>query len=199
MRRRFWIILLVSGALFRPDTAVASDQAHKHSISLSTDTLTWAIDGYSVIGSYEHSAYPKLRFHAEVFGIKLPESIIDSYEPNQGEGWQRRIDGAFMLSVDHHPLPRLKGLHWGAGFNVQRSTVSRTGFASFQEYDTFEPIVRVGYQWFPLGSAGLFITPYAVLGFPIHLSEPDAVGGEVYEEAAVLPVASVQLGWRFPM
>ena len=199
MRPRFLMILLVSGALIRPDSAAASDQEHKHHISLSTDSLTWAIDGYSVIGSYEHSACPKLRFHAEVFGIKLPESIIDSYEPNQGEGWQRRIDGAFMLCVDHHPLSQLKGLHWGAGFNVQRSTVSRVGFASSQEYATFEPIVRVGYPWFPLGSAGLFITPYAVLGFPIHLSEPDAIGGEVYEEAAVLPVASVQLGWRFPL
>ena len=199
MRLPLLMFVLFSSSLLPSGIANAKGLAPQNYVSLSTDSLTWVIDGYSFIGSYEHSACPKLRFHAEVFGIELPESIIDNYEPNQGEGWHRRIDGALMFSVDHHPMDQLKGLHWGAGFNVQRSTVSRAGFSSSQEYDTFEPIVRIGYQWFPFGSSGLFITPYAVLGFPIHLSEPDAIGGEVYEEAAVLPVASVQLGWRFPL
>ena len=199
MRLYLGMIALASVSLFKPGDALAIQLAPNHQLSLSTDSLTWAIDGYSAIATYEHATSPKLRFHAEVFGIALPESIIDSYEPNHGEGWRRRIDAAFMLSVDHHPFAELKGLHWGAGFNVQRSTVSRAGFASSEEYDTFEPIVRLGYQWFPFAPSGLFITPYAALGFPIHLSEPDAIDGEVYEEAAVLPVASVQLGWRFAL
>ena len=166
-------------------------------ISISTDSLTWAISGYSVIGSYEVHKIPFLRFHVEAFGIELPEALIDQYEPNAGEGWQRRIDGALMLSADYHPFEKVSGFHIGGGFNIQRSTVSRGGTETSQ-FETFEPIIRTGFQWFPF-KEGLFITPYFVLGIPIHLNEPDSIGGEVYEEAAILPVGSVQIGWRFPL
>ncbi len=166
-------------------------------ISISTDSLTWAINGYSIIGTYELIKTPYFRYHVEAFGIEIPESSIDRYEPNKGDGWQRRIDGALMLSVDYHPFEKLRGIHVGGGFNIQRSTVSRGGSESTQ-FSTFEPIIRTGFQWFPFNN-GLFITPYFVLGIPIHLSEPEDIDGDVYKEAAILPVASVQVGWRFPI
>ncbi len=185
--------------LLAPEVAQAERKHAPHSVSVSTDSLTWVIGGYSLIGTYIAKELPSFRFHGEVFGIELPESILDAHEPNRGEGWQRRIDGALMLSVDHHPFAGLRGFHWGAGFNVQRSTLGRRNHQGSSTYETFEPIVRVGYQWFPVRDGGLFITPYAVLGFPIHLNEPPAIDGEVYGEAAILPVASVQIGWRFPL
>ena len=181
-----------SGAQARPETP-------QQRVSLSTDSLTWPLEGYSVIGTYEMPSLDQFRFHLEVFGIELPGSILDSYAPNKGEGWQRRVDGALMLSVDHHPFHGLKGFHWGTGFNVQRSTVSRTGHAGSEGYTTFEPILRLGYQWFPKDGLGFFITPYLAFGFPIHLNEPGAIDGEVYEEAAILPLGSIQIGWRFPL
>lgn len=187
-------ILLV--AISSTATAQETPEQPLSAFSVSTDSLTWVIDGYSVIGTYESRTQPYLRYHVEVFGIKLPESLIDGYEPNTGEGWQRRIDGAIMLSVDYHPFANLHGLHFGGGFNLQRSTVSRGGTETSQ-FATFEPVVRAGFQWFPFDQ-GLFLSPYFVLGFPFHLSEPQAIDGEVYEEAAILPVGSVQIGWRFP-
>ena len=187
--------ILVAG-ISLPAAAQEPSEKSLSAFSLSTDSLTWVINGYSVIGTYEVQAQPYLRYHVEVFGIKLPESLIDGYEPNTGEGWQRRIDGALMLSVDYHPFDKLRGLHFGGGFNVQRSTVSRGGTETSQ-FATFEPIVRTGFQWLPFGQ-GFFVSPYFVLGFPFHLNEPQAIDGEVYEEAAILPVGSVQIGWRFP-
>ncbi len=195
----FAIVFIAASLPLTPAAAQASPGTGAQQVSLSTDAITWPFDGYSIIASYETARLDGLRFHLEVFGLALPESVIDSYAPNTGEGWQRRVDRALMLSVDHHPFEGMKGLHWGAGFNVQGSTVSRTGHSPAEAYATFEPILRLGYQWFPSARSGLFITPYAALGFPIHLSQPEAIGGEVYGEAAILPVASVQIGWRFPM
>ena len=192
-------LMVVGSLVMMAQAAQAMSAPSTKQLSLSTDSLTWALDGYSVIGSSELPQLQGLRFHLEAFGIKLPESIIDGYGPNTGDGWQRRIDWAIMLSVDHHPFGGLKGLHWGAGFNVQESTVSRKSSPQTESYATFEPLVRLGYQWFPRAGTGLFITPYVALGFPIHLSEPGAIEGDVYEEAAILPVGSIQIGWRFPL
>jgi len=169
-----------------------------NNISIGTDSITWAVEGYSLIASYENDRQPKLRYHAEVFGIRVPDAYLDGYEPNTGEGWQRSIDWAAMLTVDHHPFRGLPGLHWGAGFNVQQSTLNRAGMSPTTTFETFEPIVRIGYQWFPFGE-GLFVSPYAAVGIPLHLSEPDPIGGETFEEGWLLPVASIQLGWRFPL
>ena len=72
--------------------------------SLGTDSLTWAIDGYSLIGTWERASLPGLRWHVEAFGIEIPEGLIDGFEGNTGEGWRRRIDLALMLSADHHPF-----------------------------------------------------------------------------------------------
>ena len=118
--------------------------------SLSTDSLTWVIDGYSVIASFEVKRTPYLRYHIEAFGIDIPESLIDGYPPNEGERWSRRIDGAIMLSVDYHPFAKAQGLHVGGGFNLQSSTVSRKTNTRSEQFTTFEPILRTGYQWFPL-------------------------------------------------
>ena len=194
----FRMMSLLLGCLlsFEKD-AVAEDTASPSFISISTDSLTWAIDGYSIIGTYEVHKVPFIRFHVEAFGIQVPDSLIDSYEPNLGEGWQRRINGALMLSADYHPFKSVRGFHVGGGFNIQRSTVSRGGVETSQ-FETFEPIIRTGFQWYPFNQ-GLFITPYFVIGIPIHLNEPEAIGGERYEEAAVLPVGSIQIGWRFPL
>ena len=194
----FRMMSLLLGCLlsFEKD-AVAEDTASPSFISISTDSLTWAIDGYSIIGTYEVHKVPFIRFHVEAFGIQVPDSLIDSYEPNFGEGWQRRINGALMLSADYHPFKSVRGFHVGGGFNIQRSTVSRGGVETSQ-FETFEPIIRTGFQWYPFNQ-GLFITPYFVIGIPIHLNEPEAIGGERYEEAAVLPVGSIQIGWRFPL
>lgn len=189
--------LLLSCLLSSERDAVADNAGAPSFLSISTDSLTWAIDGYSIIGTYEVHKVPFIRFHLEAFGIDIPESLIDSYEPNYGEEWQRRIDGALMLSADYHPFKSVRGFHIGGGFNIQRSTVSRGG-AETSQFATFEPIIRTGFQWYPFNQ-GLFITPYFVLGIPIHLSEPEAIGGERYEEAAILPVGSVQVGWRFPL
>ena len=189
---------LLLGCLISSEAhALTTPSAAPSFFSISTDSLTWAIDGYSIIGTYEVHKVPFLRFHVEAFGIQIPESLIDSYEPNYGEDWQRRIDGALMLSADYHPFKSIRGFHIGGGFNIQRSTVSRGG-AENSQFEIFEPIIRTGFQWYPFNQ-GLFITPYVVLGIPIYLNEPDAIGGERYEEAAVIPVGSVQVGWRFPL
>ena len=187
-------LLLATVALASHSVAAEPSQDR---YSLGTDSLTWAIDGYSLIGTWERASLPGVRWHVEAFGIEIPEGLVDGFEGNTGEGWRRRIHLALMLSADHHPLAALPGLHWGAGFNVQRTSVSRRGIDGEQTYDLIEPIVRVGYQWFPLADVGLFLTPYMVLGVPIHLSEPEPIGGQAYKEAALLPAASVQVGWRF--
>ena len=191
-------ILLVLGCLLSSERVAVADNAIEPSfLSISTDSLTWVIDGYSIIGTYEVHKVPFLRFHVEVFGIEVPKSLIDGYEPNYGEDWQRRIDGALMMSADYHPFKSIRGFHIGGGFNIQRSTVSRGG-AENSQFEIFEPIIRTGFQWYPFNQ-GLFITPYFVLGIPMYLTEPELIGGERYEEAAVLPVGSIQIGWRFPL
>jgi len=194
MMKRNLVLAMFALVLLDPAAAHAAEDR----VSIGTDSITWVVDGYSVIASYENDRQPKLRYHAEVFGIRVPDAYLDDYEPNTGEGWQRSIDWAVMLTVDHHPFERLPGLHWGAGFNVQQSTLSREGMTPTTTFETFEPIVRLGYQWFPFGE-GLFISPYAAVGIPLHLSEPDPIGGETFEEGWLLPVASLQLGWRFPL
>ena len=148
--------------------------------SLGTDSLTWAIDGYSLIGTWERASLPGLRWHVEAFGIEIPEGLIDL----RGQRLAAPYRPGALASADYHPFAALPGLHWGAGFNVQRTSVSRRGIDGEQTYNLIEPIMRAGYQWFPLADVGLFPTPYMVLGVPIHLSEPEPIGGQAYQGGA---------------
>ena len=195
----YFLVNLLGPAIAFADSPSSSEQTRPPHVSFSTDSLTWVLGGYSGIVTYEVGQKPKWRIHLEVFGLEFPESYVEDNDANKGEGWMRSIDWGVMLSVDHHPFRKVPGFHWGIGCNVQRSSVERAGIALEATFDTLEPLLRVGYQWYPFDDIGFFVVPYAALGFPIHLGEPDPVGGEIFQDDSwVLPVASVQMGWRFP-
>lgn len=170
-----------------------------HSVDLATDSLVWALDGYSAIVAYQHRDFPTLRLHVETFGLTFPDTFVDLNDANADEGWERVIDSAFMLALDHHPSAAYPEFHYSAGFNIQSSTLSRKGLIGSTTLQTFELLLTVGYRWKPLAGWDLFVTPYAALGIPFETNSPDALGGEVYEEPVIQWIGSVRVGWNFQL
>ena len=168
-------------------------------LDVATDSLVWALDGYSLILGAEHPEFENFRLHVEIFGLTYPDTFIDLNEANANEGWERVIDQAFMLAVDHHPLDEWPGFHYSAGFNIQSSTITRKGLTGETSFSTFELLLTVGYRFKPVDTWELFVTPYAAIGLPMEISTPDELGGQVFEEPLIQWVGSVRVGWTFPL
>ena len=199
MNRVYSTTLALCSTLLLSSVSQASPTSQVHAIDVATDSLVWFLDGYSAIVGYQHSDYPNLRLHAEVFGLTFPDSFIDLNEVNANEGWERVIDQAFMLALDHYPFEQLPGLHYGAGFNIQSSTLSRKGLIGSTTLQTFELLLSLGFRLKPFEAWDLFLTPYAAIGIPFETNTPESLGGEVFEEPVIQWVGSVRIGWTFQL
>lgn len=197
MNRVYSTTLALCSTLLLSSVSQASPTSQVHAIDVATDSLVWALDGYSAIVAYQHRDFPTLRLHVETFGLTFPDTFVDLNDANADEGWERVIDAAFMLALDHHPIAAYPEFHYSAGFNVQSSTLSRKGLIGSTTLQTFELLLTVGYRWKPLADWDLFVTPYAALGIPFETNLPDALGGEVYEEPVIQWIGSVRVGWNF--
>ena len=191
-------LLALCISLVAPATTHAS-QKEIVAIDVATDSLVWVLDGYSAIVAFQHPDYPDFRLHTEVFGLTFPDTFVDLNAANADEGWERVIDSAFMLALDHHPIQDIPELHYSVGFNVQSSTLSRKGLIGSTTLTTFELLLMTGYRWVPFSTWDLFVTPYLAIGIPFETNTPDALGGEVFEEPTIQWVGSVRVGWTFEL
>ncbi len=192
-------LVMTTLMLSHSEARAAEPEQELLTLDVATDSLVWALDGYSLILGAEYSQFPDFRIHLEVFGLTYPDTFIDLNEANADEGWERVIDQAFMFAVDHHPLDEWPGFHYSAGFNIQSSTITRKGLTGKTSFSTFELLLTVGYRFKPVDTWELFVTPYAAIGLPMEISTPDQLGGQVFEEPLIQWVGSVRVGWTFPL
>ena len=165
-------------------------------LGVSTDATPWLLRGYSVILNVEPPATPHLRTSLEVWGMDFPDFAIEQSPDNAGEGWRRRVDVGVAPAVAWHPWQEARGFHTGVMLNAMRSTVTRSGHAGLARFWTAEAVPRVGFRWFPIPDAGLFVDPWLGLGVLAQLGSPDAVGTQTYAEPRLQPLGTVHIGWR---
>lgn len=165
-------------------------------LSLASDPIAWALDGYSGIVMVEPAGLPGWRISAEFFSLTFPEAVVNLSESNREGAWSREVTGSGVIYLDHHPSADGAGWHYGGAVNLMFSRVTRDGISGEGRLTSLELLSRGGYRWFPIQGMGFFVNPWLGLGALFVVDEPEKVGGERFEEMPVQLLGTLHIGWR---
>jgi hypothetical protein len=188
--RRTPLVLTVS-LLLAADRALADDTNVGTAFRLSgeVDPVPFFEHGFSV-----HAAVKPgngLRFTLGTFGLTVPTPASGS----ANDGWNAK-QRAIEVSASYSILDVGKSsLYGGLYLFAQRWSYERVDVAGNVVSYWVSPAPALGFQWLPWGK-GLYIVPWAALGFPIRGSAP-RLGGRVYDEPKLFPVLALHLGYEF--
>jgi hypothetical protein len=183
-------LLLTVALLLAADRALADGPvAEAFGLSAEVDPVPFFEHGFSVHAAVKPGN--RLRFTLGTFGLTLPAPASGS----TNDGWNAK-QRAIEVSANYSLLDVGKSsLYAGLYLFAQRWSYERTDVVGNEVSYWITPAPALGFQWLPWGK-GLYVVPWAALGFPIRGSAP-RLGGHIYEEPKLFPVLALHLGYEF--
>jgi hypothetical protein len=142
-----------------------------------------------------------------VAGPELPEAISNIGNDSPDNEWQLKINNGIGLWVNYRFGETKSG--WFTGFQVftQEMELRNKNYAMETDLtNTFLLALQGGYQWYPWDNSGIFIKPWAGFGYQFPVSgslNPDeidkemSIGGKDYNLLAIMPFATIHIGYSF--
>jgi len=139
-----------------------------------------------------------LRIAAGFVTWEHPQFLIDMNEDN--EGWSVNIPWGVATDLTYLFGDRQRGFLAGVVVLLRREEYSPPSGVGETAIRNLSAIPYIGYQWFPFDGGwarGLYLMPRLGAFVLIHTSDEAVVGGEEFEQSAVLPAAAVHVGYSF--
>lgn len=165
-------------------------------LSLASDVLPWALQGFSFAAYVEPSPTLRWRFGAELWRMSVPSGLVDTWPANAGEGWGRQFHHGVAVVASWYPRGGGEGPSVGGAVDYLHSYLWRAGHSDVGSLHSLELLVRGAWTWFPWPDRDLYLEPIAMFGPLVPLTPPPTIGGETWSEPWVQAVATVQAGWR---
>lgn len=175
--------ILIALSLFL--IANSSSATEPDTYGMELDALPWLTGGYYLSGWY---AQNHLRYRAVASNIHVPAAFVKA-------GFKNYEITAYALIVDYFPRQELSGIWYGAGLEFWQSRITNKSDNHTTEFDNTVFTVGLGYIWRLTDT--VYVNPWAALHMPIGGDEDIAVGNKTYQQEAVVPSASIKLGWQF--
>ncbi len=177
--------------------AGAAGAQEKNRFSLEIDPATYALGGYAVHLRMTTPALPGWRFGFGAYALDFPDLFVDMNPDNKDESWDVRLDSGIGLFAEFTPGGKDRGWFAGGQVAVQRFQVGNEQEGTAQaEFSTLLLMIHTGYRWFPSAS-GLYLQPWAGLGYAGKISGETQVGSRTYAVSPVVPFMTLHLGYIF--
>ena len=177
----------------RPALAHSADGPAAHRLGLEVDPLPFFAHGFSVHAEYKPAPLSRLRLTLGAFGFRAE---ADQGTTNSGFTKTTR---AVEISAQYFVVPyNAGGLFAGAYVFGYANAYDYAGIPETAHRYTLVPTLAAGFQWLPW-SKGPYLTPWAAVGRPLKQSDEAVIAGHRYEEAALVFVLALHVGWEFAL
>jgi hypothetical protein len=180
-----WCVLLglLSTTLARAETS---------SVSVESDATRIALGSLSFHVMLRPASAPKLRLGIGRVGGAIPSVFHRLFDPNKG--WSVTEQGA-AAQIFYHLESAGSTLFVGAYLRFDRWEWRRDDEAGVARSSQLFPMPAIGYRWFPT-DGGLFVTPWAGMGFSVWHSGAGTVGPHVYKPLDWFPIVAIHVGYE---
>jgi hypothetical protein len=193
-RAHRWLVVLVVVPVAAASQAADEDPAPTTHLSVASDVLPWALDGFSGLVALEPAALPRWRTTVELWRMRLPTFVVDRAGDNAGRGFRHRVRLGVALYQDR-TLGRT-GWHLGGVGNATWARVDRGGI-EHGGLCAADLLLRAGYRWLPFGTPGPFLDPWLAVGLQLPLGDLPTVEGLPYALSRLQVLGTLHVGWRF--
>lgn len=182
-------------------TAVAHAEAAPPALAhAEIDPLPFALGGYGGQIGLRHPVLRGVRLAVASFALDVP----DAFEGDNA-GWDKRVrPSAALYALYYTAAPGHDGWALGASLRYLRpryinldvdGDVPAGEPLPHADVEELSPELIVGYQWHPWGGV-FYVQPWAALAITAWRRGEPRVDGWVYDEPAVSPFFTVNLGWE---
>lgn len=185
----------IASLLLWASPAARAESAAHSGWSVEIDPSTFAFGGHAFHVRWSPAALPDWRFGVGHYAMDFPHVFVEMLPSNRDEGWNQRLDQGIGVFAERAIRPRGNAI-LGLQLAVQRYELDRDGTAGKVDYNTFLAMPYAGLRWRPRGGA-FYVMPWAGLGWSTKLSGTTELGGEDFTLAAIVPFATMHLGYSF--
>lgn len=169
----------------------------KMHVSVETDPSTFVLDGYAAHVRVSPSGAPHWVFGLGAYAMTFPNELVDLNKNNKKEGWDVQLRQGLGLFGEYYFDPAIQGWFVGGQLAHHAFRIENAKLASGnQEFSNALFMAHAGYRWFPLNN-GFYVQPWAGIGYVRKISGSTTLGNDNYDVAAVMPFATMHIGYRF--
>ncbi|NQX82021.1 MAG: hypothetical protein HRT66_08535 [Flavobacteriaceae bacterium] len=187
------VIFLISlGAFAQKDKQKQS----KTEISVEIDPATFGFEGYGIHLRLKPKNSEHLLVGIGVYAMDLPNVLVDFNKKNKGKGWNVRLDQGYSVFGEHHFSQVNKKWFVGAQLAIQEYKIENKTIVGSEKLTNSLLMAYGGYTWQPF-DFGLYIKPWAGIGYSSTLSGTNTLGDLEYDIAPVTMFTTLHLGYTF--
>ncbi|MCB9474682.1 MAG: hypothetical protein H6678_12835 [Candidatus Delongbacteria bacterium] len=185
----------IAGLLLWAGPFASAESATQSTWSLETDPSTFAFGGHALHVRWSPAALPDWTLGVGHYAMNFPELFVELLPDNRNKGWNQRLEQGLGVFAERTLRPGGRTV-LGLQLAVQHYELDRDGLAGSVDYSTILAMPYAGVRWRPTGGP-LYIMPWAGLGLSAKLSGDTMLGGEDFTPAAIIPFATMHLGYSF--
>jgi hypothetical protein len=200
------IIILFSLVSF--GQAQPADSSREHLFGLEVDPVPFALGG----GAAHLTWTPKQSDHFTIglnliVNVTYPDFVVNMNSQNRDQGWSVKINQGIGHWVHYYIKARNRGWFVGlqmATMEMELTNDSYPGAKNRTNLIMFA--VQAGYHWYPWSDNGIFLRPWAGLGYqtvikgtfePGKVTTDMRIGDKTFELDEFLPFVAIHIGYTF--
>jgi len=142
-----------------------------------------------------------------ISGPEFPDAIINMDSKNKNQGWHLKINQGMGLWTQYYFKEKNQGWFAGLQLFTQEMELSNDDFpGETNRTNVLMIALQVGYVWYPLKKARLYIRPWAGFGYqdivkgtlePGKVTPDMVIGNKEYNLNKFMPFATFHIGYVF--
>lgn len=187
---------LVVAVVIIGTTALGARAQDKAKVSVEIDPATFVFNGYGVHLRLQPKNSAHLLVGIGAYAMDFPDLLVDLNENNKDQGWQVRLNQGIGFFAEHHFNQVNKGWFVGGQAGVQTYKIEQDFIEGDAKYTNLLIMGHGGYSFKPFNN-GLYIKPWAGIGYTRKISGENSLGGKEYDIAPVTMFATLHIGYTF--
>jgi hypothetical protein len=160
---------------------------------IELDPLPFALGGYGGLVSVRPDRRWKIGLSS--YGVDYPNAFVTGDDA----GFHLHIKPSSVLMIDYSLTGDTPRGGWFVGGEVRQARIAYThddapGMTT--DVTHYELAVSGGYVWYPFEHTGLFLQAWGSVGHYVWSTGTPTVDGHTYHPAAIVPYATVHIGFE---
>lgn len=187
------VALILAISLWSTMNASAQE---KTSVSIEVDPITFAFNGYGVHLRLSPKNSKHMLLGVGAYAMDFPKALVDFNSENKDKGWDVRLNQGYGLFGEYHFSEVNRKWFLGGQLGIQEYKLSNLSQAGSTQYTNVLLMGYGGYTWRPF-DFGLYIKPWAGIGYTAKVSGENKIGAMEYNIAPITLFATLHIGYTF--
>lgn len=172
------------------------DQVRKTKISVEIDPVTFGLNGYGIHLKVKPKNSEHLLIGIGIYAMDMPSVLIDFNKKNKGKDWNVRLNQGYGIFGEYHFSEVNKKWFVGTQVSMQEYKIENETITGSEKFTNALLMAYGGYTWQPF-DFGLYIKPWAGIGYTSKLSGSNTLGHLKYDIEPITVFATLHLGYTF--